>query len=401
MYSIISLIVGLIFAFSTSSILSFLPAFIFASIIAFVLLTYFDTVLSEENKNPAFLYADNLYDTLSEKKWTWAIFLLPALVWFFFGVVCALIIAPFFYLESLNDERSLKIRVYALLSLTGIMVIFAVILFVSPMAAYKIMHYGWYIALYVLCPIIIAVMSANLRENNINDTEKKITKWILTLNIAFIPLMIIGLLISRNATYMLNSADDMRVLANAPVNYNTLFVLENDIDFTDEDVSWYGKRKNFSGVFDGQGYTLSNITVDAKCRNIKLDNATAPQGLGFVRVNTGVIKNLNFEDCRFIVQNKKSRRDGYNMYFGIIAAYNDRGKIYNCNVIDCQAKYTSDSEVAPVVSLSVPAIISGEYNTYVTDVNVSYVDGGDASFYDDVRKKSYAKSDFIYWYKVD
>ena len=78
--------------------------------------------------------------------------------------------------------------------------------------------------------------------------------------LACIPLIIIALVSSKSRTYEIYTASDMKAFGNAPTGYETVFILQNDIDFEGENVSWYGKCEEFNGIFEGNGYTLSNIS---------------------------------------------------------------------------------------------------------------------------------------------
>ena len=149
-------------------------------------------------------------------------------------------------------------------------------------------------------------------------------------------------------------------------------------------VNGTGDSNRFQGVFDGQGYTLSNMVVKAKCKAMREfyvgwgNSNNSPQGLGFVRSNFGIIRNLNFEDCQFSIIRKSTSVNNYAMHFGVIAAENNYGKISNCDVINCQAKYVGRSDDAHM-SLTVGTNGDGK----MEDVNIINDKELDKSFYTD------------------
>ena len=223
-----------------------------------------------------------------------------------------------------------------------------VLLLINPMLVYKVIHFGWIIGLFIVCPVILCGLTYDMQLTEKMHTAVAICYYIVC--IALIPLMIVGVTKSQSATYEIYTADDMRVFGNAPINYDTVFSLEDDIDFTDEDVSsWFGRRKEFDGIFEGNGYTLSNIVLNTKDKKVEYGGEIT-FGFGFVRTNTnsGIIRNVNFENCKFtitFVDNEFKRSywsDTY--YFGTIAAVNHGGIISNCNIINCQGKYITQSD---------------------------------------------------------
>ncbi len=67
------------------------------------------------------------------------------------------------------------------------------------------------------------------------------------------------------------------------------YVLQNDIDFTDIDfVSPFPSGRSFSGSFDGQGFTLSNITIDKSASYVGV----------FAYVSSGTVKNVVFDNVQ-------------------------------------------------------------------------------------------------------
>ena len=90
---------------------------------------------------------------------------------------------------------------------------------------------------------------------------------------------------------------------------NYTFKLMNDLDLKGIDFQPLGLDSNcsFEGIFDGQGYTISNMIIDCHDEN----------SVGFISVNYGIIKNLNFDNtCKIVGHNEIGNICGTN--FGII-----------------------------------------------------------------------------------
>ena len=61
----------------------------------------------------------------------------------------------------------------------------------------------------------------------------------------------------------IRTADDLMKIGDSDVNLSLDYILMNDIDFTGKDFTPIGNYSDpFKGTFDGNGYTISNITSD-------------------------------------------------------------------------------------------------------------------------------------------
>lgn len=389
MYCIISLIVAIIFAFALSSIYNLLITFAIAFVAALCILTFVDTLI--EGENLAFTGGCAAFVATAQVWWLWFIYFAPIAIFVAISIVGGIVTAPIWYFfNRAQASTSKNVVLVVMFSVLSAMLVLGVTLLISPITAYKVMHYGWYIGLYIGIPIVALIVAIILKSSG--TIEAGATATLVISSIVLIPIMIFGVVGSKNATYRIRTAEDMIAFGNAPTGYNTLFVLENDIDFTGKNTSWFGGQKEFEGVFDGQGYTLSNIVVNAKCKSIDVYGENSPQGLGFVRYNSGIIRNLNFENCQFTIENKSSNIVNFDMFFGIITAYNGRGKIYDCNIIDCQAKYVCPTKATAHTSLTLCGNTSSSKEEYVKNVNVVYKNGVDEDFY---------KDEYVSWKKVN
>ena len=106
----------------------------------------------------------------------------------------------------------------------------------------------------------------------------------------------------------INSIEDFK---NIKENQN--YILMNDLDFNNQIITPIGTRNNpYTGIFDGNGFTISNFKFDANTYN----------GLfGYVE---GEIKNLSTNVNISISTNET-------LYIGTIAGYLYKGKIENCS----------------------------------------------------------------------
>lgn len=134
------------------------------------------------------------------------------------------------------------------------------------------------------------------------------------------------------------------VLTNGQTEYNgktlkdfgetidgvTTYRLLNDIDFEGVDCSdllHIGKDKNgFGDIFDGQGYTLSNLPLKISDKYIGV--------FGYINKN-GIVKNLHAKAC-----NAKDTKETEKIrYAGVIAGSN-LGIILDCSVDNCSLTVT-------------------------------------------------------------
>ena len=135
----------------------------------------------------------------------------------------------------------------------------------------------------------------------------------------------------RSGTYSISTAKELEKLANMTNNglirANTEFVLANDIDLSEYEywtpigLSSYGSSgwtgEIFYGDFDGNGYVIKNLTINA---------SNTYQGL-FGRASGADIKNLGIENACM-----KNRTSSNGSQSGIIVGMYAQAKISNCYV---------------------------------------------------------------------
>jgi len=109
---------------------------------------------------------------------------------------------------------------------------------------------------------------------------------------------------------------DINDLAKINENLEGTYILMNDIDCDGLALPTIGASNQtpFRGIFDGQGYTISNFTV-------------APsQYTGLFGYNTGTVRNLNVANFKLVVENTSITAA---LYAGGVVAYN-AGVIEKC-----------------------------------------------------------------------
>ncbi len=127
---------------------------------------------------------------------------------------------------------------------------------------------------------------------------------------------------AQDDPYQIATVEDLLTLAADTNDYNAHFLLTADIDL---DPNLPGRKvfttaviagKNFTGVFDGAGHKIENLTIDSK------ENGNDYLGL-FESIVGGEVKNLCIE--------KVYIRGGCSSYYlGGLAGYNNKGSIINC-----------------------------------------------------------------------
>ncbi|MCR4846154.1 MAG: hypothetical protein K5865_05385 [Eubacterium sp.] len=141
-------------------------------------------------------------------------------------------------------------------------------------------------------------------------------------------------------------------LYNVRNNLSGNYKLMNDIDLTEVTASggmfndrgrgWrpIGENTNgsvdeFSGVFDGQGYTIKGLQIN------KSHCGAGSYYAGLFSYNTGTIKNLVLSEFKVIGSEDSDKRTvEFNRFFGSLAGYNT-GNLININVVQCNVSFSA------------------------------------------------------------
>ena len=152
---------------------------------------------------------------------------------------------------------------------------------------------------------------------------------------------------SSNEPYLISEPNDLIAISSAPDDWDKHFLLTTDLSFQGQKLTPIGYyRREFTGVFDGNGFSISNIVIDLPDED--------DVGL-FGCTKASVIKNVTLENV-YIVGGD---------YVGSLVGFN-KGIISN---IDCSGIVNGGMEVGGIVGVS--------YNGVIKDCNSSadiYVD---------------------------
>ncbi len=139
--------------------------------------------------------------------------------------------------------------------------------------------------------------------------SKKILSFILAFVVIFsvscIDVAAVNGLGTEGAPYIITTAEELQNINN---NVSAHYVLGNDIDLNNADFIPLGNADAgaFSGVFDGAGYTISNLNVSAN------------KYAGFFGYNEGVIKNIKLSNIYVFGSRYVGGVCGYNSSYGTI-----------------------------------------------------------------------------------
>lgn len=164
-----------------------------------------------------------------------------------------------------------------------------------------------------------------------------------------------------DGVYHITSAADlvgmMNVTGNSIYSGKTI-VLDNNIDLGGRTVKGIGGiSTNFAGVFDGQGYTISNFKVDSTENSFYA-------GLFNQVSHGGTIKNLTVKNATIVG----------NSMVGAVASSLDNAVIDNCKAIDCTL--IGVKKVGAVVGYSAGSTVTNNYAENCT-VIYSETEGGE------------------------
>jgi len=155
--------------------------------------------------------------------------------------------------------------------------------------------------------------------------------------------------------YLIYDANDMQAIGADPNYWDAHFELINDVnlaEFTGTEFNLIGNDSNaFTGVFDGDGFIILNLTVD--------HNDTAHNFLGLFGYNEGSIINVSVKNCNI-------RGAFSSEYVGGISGINN-GLVSNCYVsgsirggAQIGGLVGENSSGGNISNCSVKAIINGQ-----------------------------------------
>lgn len=123
-------------------------------------------------------------------------------------------------------------------------------------------------------------------------------------------------------------------------NSNIKLILTSDLDFSETDLSTlYQTRRTFTGFFEGNGYTISNITLSSDMYYYGL----IPYASGAIIQNLRIAGDVVFD------------LDAANtnpLYMGVIVGYGENVTIKNCELYNAEVVITDDGEGEHIISFS-------------------------------------------------
>ncbi len=120
--------------------------------------------------------------------------------------------------------------------------------------------------------------------------------------------------------------------ALGPNYFNKYYELQNNIDLNNYNFSYLSIGQIFSGQIDGNGYTISNFTMN----NSVCDATTCYQGL-FYSLYDATIKNINFIDVVISDQNSNIDKS-----INFLSYESENSNIGNVSFSDIEFDYTTD-----------------------------------------------------------
>ena len=140
-------------------------------------------------------------------------------------------------------------------------------------------------------------------------------------------------------------------------NLSGNYILMQDIDMTSITHEVIGKTSStaFTGIFDGNGYTISNINIESNNQYIGM----------FGYVNRGTVKDLVIENIKVISTSQVTT-----LYMGGIVGYNSEGTVQNITanniVIEGNANYLNKLN-----ELNIGGVLGYSYKGKINNITVS------------------------------
>lgn len=178
------------------------------------------------------------------------------------------------------------------LSPTILLLVVSIILCSAPGSILNSLHFGWLIAIYVVCFIISLIANCLLLKKRAAESydednfvmNKIVHRSVLSLicSVAFLVLMVVGLIQTSSHTYQIASLKDLNLLSNLPSAGSQSYVLVDDIDCADNDCSWFSAIEDFDGSIAGNSHIIKNIDASKidKSKSLFTTNSGSISGLG-------------------------------------------------------------------------------------------------------------------------
>ena len=158
----------------------------------------------------------------------------------------------------------------------------------------------------------------------------------------------------------ISTKDEFYDLAQGQIASNplTIYNLKNDLDFTGYEWKESESPKGFSGTFNGNGHTISNVVVASDIQK---------QSNMFYKLENGTVMNVNFKNIKITNQNETGK------LIGIIGAMNggylSNIKMTNITVIGEGATNNSSTCVGALVGQMIGGVNYVDHVTLTNDEN--------------------------------
>lgn len=235
------------------------------------------------------------------------------------------------------------ISTFGLLLPTLLLLLGGLFIVVNPIPVFKLINFWIVIVVYVVALVAVIIASVYIIKNYeykdslIMHKGKVKAVMLIVCGVLATFVMAFGMINVGNLTVEISSADDFILMKNLPGAGRCDYQLKNDIDCHGKTPDGWGAINEFSGTFDGNYHSITNIKYSYA--STKKSN----QSLGMVKNNCGTIKNLAIEDSVFDVTITCSDdATGAEFYFGVLAGKqgdysNTDGVIDNCRIINVYA----------------------------------------------------------------
>ncbi len=139
---------------------------------------------------------------------------------------------------------------------------------------------------------------------------------------------------------------DAEGLRSMSSNLSGNYILMKDIDMTDEE--WTLSSTTFSGILDGNNYTISNINIESNYTYVGM----------FGYINSGTVKNLIIDNISVTSTNNK--------YIGALAGYIKESNITNVQIKD--TKIIGKGIIGGLVGYNDSSTMDNIQTTGLTDI---------------------------------
>ncbi len=205
----------------------------------------------------------------------------------------------------------------------------------KPTIVFGFLPFGWMIALYIIAPVGLFILFNRVRT---------LFKWqriagyvgcILCLGGMIACLSTIGM-----RTIHLSQASDMLAIANMPCA--KIYVLDNDIDMEELRLK-PGPELKADCVFDGNGHTLSNITLERVKKGAFFFESHGYVRGGLFAESNGTVKDLTIRNCKLLSDDTMTRVGDYSVGT-LVGHLSHSGKIINCKLINCEIGFVGEND---------------------------------------------------------